>query len=99
MTACGNQSSPETFVDQKPESEKFNIWLEVKYEEGLMISPLSLTFHGRKERYNEIDNVTEAAELEKLEWKGDSVKEIKAIFNYSKLSDAAKISYDLWEHQ
>ncbi len=98
-TACGNQSSPETSVDQQSETEKLNAWFEVKYEEGLMMSPLSLTFQGRKERYNEIDDVTEAAELEKLEWKGDSVKEMKATFNYSKLSDAAKISYDLWEHQ
>ena len=31
--------------------------------------------------------------------KVDSVEEMKSTFSYSKLSDAAKISYDLWEHQ
>ena len=46
MTACGNQSSPENSVDQQSESEKLNAWFEVKYEEGLMMSPLSLTLKG-----------------------------------------------------
>jgi uncharacterized protein (DUF885 family) len=99
VTSCGHQPSTETVVTQQSESEKLNAWFEVKYEEGLMMSPLGLTFQGRKERYNEIDDVSETAQLEKLEWKGDSVKEMKATFDYSKLSDAAKISYDLWEHQ
>ena len=99
LTSCGNQSSLEAVVDQQSETEKLNAWFEVKYEEGLMMSPLGLTFQGRKERYNEIDDMSETAQLETLQWKGNSVQEMKTTFDYSKLSDAAKISYDLWEHQ
>ena len=99
IASCGNQRTLEAVVDQQSESEKLNAWFDMKYEEGLMMSPLGLTFQGRKERYGEIDDMSEIAQLEKLEWKGDSVKEMKAIFDYSKLSDSAKISYDLWEHQ
>ena len=84
---------------EKSETEKLNAWFEVKYEEELMMSPLSLTFQGRKDRYNEIDDMSEAAQLKRIKWKGDSVEEMKSTFSYSKLSDAAKISYDLWEHQ
>ena len=99
LTSCGNQSSLGAVVDQQSETEKLNAWFEVKYEEGLMMSPLGLTFQGRKERYNEIDDMSETAQLETLQWKGNSVQEMKTTFDYSKLSDAAKISYDLWEHQ
>jgi uncharacterized protein (DUF885 family) len=99
LTSCGNQSSLEAVVDQQSETEKLNAWFEVKYEEGLMMSPLGLTFQGRKERYNEIDDMSETAQLETLQWKGNTVQEMKTTFDYSKLSDAAKISYDLWEHQ
>ena len=99
LTSCGNQSSLEAVVDQQSETEKLNAWFEVKYEEGLMMSPLGLTFQGRKERYNEIDDMSETAQLETLQWKGNSVQEMKTTFDYSKLSHAAKISYDLWEHQ
>lgn len=99
LTSCGNQSSLEAVVEQQSETEKLNAWFEVKYEEGLMMSPLGLTFQGRKERYNEIDDMSETAQLETLQWKGNSVQEMKTTFDYSKLSDAAKISYDLWEHQ
>lgn len=84
---------------EKSETEKLNAWFEVKYEEELMMSPLSLTFQGRKDRYNEIDDMSEATQLKRIKWKGDSVEEMKSTFSYSKLSDAAKISYDLWEHQ
>ncbi|XXK46073.1 DUF885 domain-containing protein [Porticoccaceae bacterium nBUS_17] len=84
---------------ENSETEKLNAWFEIKYEEELMMSPLSLTFQGRKDRYSEIDDMSEAAQLKRIKWKGDSVQEMVSAFDYSKLSDAAKISYDLWEHQ
>ncbi len=84
---------------ENSETEKLNAWFEIKYEEELMMSPFSLTFQGRKDRYSEIDDMSEAAQLKRIKWKGDSVEEMVSTFDYSKLSDAAKISYDLWEHQ
>ncbi len=113
LAACGNQSettatqsdvapAPEpvsSVADEKTETEKLNEWFEVKYEEELMMSPMALTFQGRKERYDEIDDMSAQAEDEQLEWKKQSVAEMKTKFDYNKLTDDAKLSYDLWEYQ
>jgi len=80
-------------------SDKLNQWFEQQYETELMTSPMSLTSLGRKDRYDEIDDMSEAAEIAQLAWKRDSVKEMKAKFDYDQLNDDAKLSYDLWEYQ
>lgn len=83
----------------KSESEKLNEWFEVKYEEEVMMSPIQLTFLGRKERYGELDDFSEKSQLEQYEWKKKTVEELKAMFDYDKLDEAAKLSYDLWDYQ
>ncbi len=113
LMACENQSdsvSNDAFEKQaepvasdqaqmKTSSEKLNEWFEDQYEQELMQSPIGLTFQGRKERNDEIDDMTEAAEAQRLEWKRKSVEAMKAMFEYEELSDDAKLSYDLWEYQ
>lgn len=115
LAACGEQAAPEadnkaqtpaaasepsqTDVATESESEKLNQWFETKYEEEVLMSPIQLTFLGRKERYGELDDFSEAADQEKLEWKKNSVDTMKATFDYSKLDAAAKLSYDLWDYQ
>ena len=114
LAACGEQTAPEATstnttpkaveqvveeVVQKTESEKLNEWFEVKYEEEVMMSPIQLTFLGRKERYGELDDLSEQADLDKIEWKKKSVEEMKASFDYELLDETAKLSYDLWEYQ
>ena len=71
----------------------------IKYEEELQKSPIGLTFLGRKDRYGEIDDLSEAAEDEMIEWKRASVEEMKSSFDYEALTEDAKLSYDLWEFQ
>ena len=83
----------------KSETEKLNDWFEVKYEEEIMMSPIGLTFLGRKERYAEIDDMSEAAEDVKLKWKKKTVEEMESSFDYAALTDDAKLSYDLWKYQ
>ena len=111
LAACGDQKQT-TQKDEAPaaaaqaeevasqsETDKLNAWFEVKYEEELMMSPISLTFQGRKERYGEIDDMSEAAQDKQLEWKGQTVDQMKSSFDYQALSDDARLSYDLWEYQ
>ncbi|MFT7526918.1 MAG: hypothetical protein ACI9LY_002070 [Arenicella sp.] len=111
LAACGDQKQV-TQKDEAPaapaqteevasqsETAKLNAWFEVKYEEELMMSPISLTFQGRKERYGEIDDMSEAAEDKQLEWKRQTVAQMKSSFDYQALTDDAKLSYDLWEYQ
>jgi len=105
LAACSTssptlQNTPnQKSVTDIAETEKLNRWFEVKYEEELMQSPIGLTFLGRKERYGEIDDMSEAAEDKQLEWKRQSVEEMKSTFDYDALTDDAKLSYDLWEFQ
>ncbi|MBL4671843.1 MAG: DUF885 family protein, partial [Arenicella sp.] len=115
LVGCGNQESTQSPASQtkseevaasslpavavKSQTEKLNQWFEQQFETELMMSPMSLTSLGRKDRYGEIDDMSEAAEIEQLEWKRNSVLEMKDSFDYEQLSDEAKLSYDLWEYQ
>jgi uncharacterized protein (DUF885 family) len=111
LAACGDQKQA-TQKDEAPtapaqteevtsqsETARLNAWFEVKYEEELMMSPISLTFQGRKERYGEIDDMSEAAQDKQLEWKRQTVAQMESSFDYQALTDDAKLSYDLWEYQ
>lgn len=81
------------------ETARLNQWFETKYEEQLQRSPLQLTAQGRKDQYDRIDDLTEAAEIQKLAWFADSVAQLQAQFDYNKLDAEAKTSYDLWIYQ
>ncbi len=95
------QKTAETSVTQNnvSESERLNQWFADKFEQQLQMSPIYLTFLGRKDRYDEIDDMSDAAQDKQLSWLGDTVKELKSTFDYNKLNDEAKISYDIWVYQ
>ena len=81
------------------ETTRLNVWLEEKYEEYLQRSPMEMTSLGRKDKYDQIDDMSEAAEDEMLAWREQTIAEMKAGFDYSKLTEDAKVSYDLMAYQ
>lgn len=81
------------------ETTRLNEWFEAKYEEQLLESPIQLTFLGRKERYGEIDDVSQAAADRQFEWMQAATEEMQSSFEYNKLTEDAQISYDLWVYQ
>lgn len=81
-----------------PDTE-INAWFDSEYEELLQMSPLQLTTQGRKDRYGEIDDMSEAAEDQRLAWMESSVKEMTEKFPYDQLGPDAKVSFDLWKYQ
>ena len=110
LTACDRAAAPAagaaptpaaTFsqADIAAETERLNQWFEKKYEEQLQFSPIQLTFQGRKEHYGQIDDLSEKAALDQVAWQKASVEEMEKTFSYAKLSDEAKLSYDLWKLQ
>ncbi|MGJ8681242.1 DUF885 domain-containing protein [Paraglaciecola sp.] len=110
LSACGqankeNKANPpipaatSSQIVAQSESERLNQWFDRKYEEELMLSPMKLTRLGRKERYDEFNDYSEAEVDQKLKWQADSVAELKRSFNYELLSEDVKISYDLWVYQ
>jgi uncharacterized protein (DUF885 family) len=100
--AAGTQTTkqmPATTVsatEQSAETAKLNDWFEDKFEQELMLSPTSLTYLGRSERQDEIDDFSEQAYDAQITLKKANLKELRSTFDYAKLTDDAKISYDLW---
>lgn len=83
-------------VDQTTE---LNEWFDAQYEELLQMSPLQLTTQGRKDKYGEIDDMSEKAEKKKLDWLKSSVAEMKERFDYNSINHETRISWDLWDYQ
>ncbi|MEH8017792.1 DUF885 domain-containing protein [Rheinheimera muenzenbergensis] len=81
------------------ETARLNQWFEEKYEQQLQQSPLQMTFLGRKDKYDQVDDTTVAAEDAQLAWLGATVAELKASFDYTKLEPEAQTSYDVWIYQ
>lgn len=94
-------AAPEVVTEQSQQSEtaRLNSWFEVKYEEQLQQSPLQMTFLGRKDKYDQIDDTSIAAEDEQLAWMAATVAELKNSFDYNKLDLEAQTSYDVWVYQ
>lgn len=82
--------------NETEESAKLNAWFEEKFEQELAFSPIRQTFLGIKTDYGKIDDMSVEAEIAQLEWRRAAAKEMQAKFDYDKLSDTAKISWDMW---
>ena len=98
----GAQVSSEqaTFSESEVQAEtaRLNAWFDEKYEEQVMSSPTQLAYLGRSERQDEIDDFSEAGYDAYINMHARQLEELKASFDYNKLSDNAKISYDHWAY-
>jgi len=90
LAGCG---TPQT------ETERINEWFDEKYEEYLQMNPMRLTMLGRKELYDQIDDMSEAGIDEILDWRAATVVEMNDLFDYDELEPEAQVSFDLWEYQ
>ncbi|HBW84319.1 MAG TPA: DUF885 domain-containing protein [Gammaproteobacteria bacterium] len=98
-TALSPELSATDTVELTNETTRINDWFYEKNEERLMFSPISLSALGRKELYDQIDEMSVEAEGERLKWMAATVVELKSQFNYEALDFEAKTSYDLWVYQ
>ena len=98
LTACSQSSDVETNQPAQPE-QPITQWLDAQYEEELQFSPIELTFLGRKERNNEIDEFTFGAFSEQLAWKKSSVEEMQRRYKREDLTLNERLSFDLWIYQ
>ncbi|MGD8324374.1 MAG: DUF885 domain-containing protein, partial [Gammaproteobacteria bacterium] len=95
LLAC-SQQAPEQALS---ESARLNEWFDARYEEYLDRFPMMKTRLGRKEDYDQIDDMSEAGEDALFEWRGQTVDELRESFDYALLTPEAKTSYDLWIYQ
>jgi uncharacterized protein (DUF885 family) len=97
LAACGNPApAAPTAEEVAKASAEINAWFDVEYEEELQMSPIGLTFQGRKDQYDKIDDYSEAAIDRRLEWRRASVAEMKEKFDPAKLDEEARTSFDIW---
>ena len=82
--------------DVAAESARLTEYLDTEFEEELQFSPQWLTQLGRKDQYDKLNDYSEAGADAELEWRRESVADMKANFDYELLSEEAKTSYDVW---
>ncbi len=98
LTGCDAMTAPELSIECSGEqTECINEWFEVKFEEQLAFSPISQTALGRKADYDKIDDFSEEAQLEQLEWMRNATAEMEGNFDYDELTPDGKLSYDMWK--
>ena len=95
-SAALSQSAREQVLE---ETERLNHWFDERFEERLDFSPIFKTRLGRKDDYDLIDEMTEAADDEMFQWSLRTVDELTSSFDYDLLTPEAKTSYDLWLYQ
>ena len=109
LAACG-QTNTTTDTPAKPaivkvtpamkaETARLNEWFEKTYEAELQFSPIQMTFLGRDELQDKIDDFSIEAMDAAMQRSRDNLAALKANFDYDKLTPEAKISYDIWVYQ
>ena len=88
-TPAAAQSSP-------AEAEWLRVFLDKEYAESLKFSPQQATAFGDKAGLDKLNDLSDAADLKRLEWRRGSVARMKAAFQRDALPLEARISYDLW---
>lgn len=81
------------------ETARLNAWFDEQYEQLLRFSPAQLTFLGRKELYDQLDDMSEAGMRKQLAWREASVREMESRFDRARLAPEAQLSWDLWKKQ
>lgn len=81
------------------ESQKLTTYLNAEFEKELAMSPMWLTQLSRKEQYGELDDFSEAAQRKQLEWRRQSVADMKVRIDRTKLDADARTSWDIWESE
>ncbi len=88
-----------TPAERKAETQRLHRWLDERYEEYLRAHPLQLSYLGRKELYDQVDDMSEAAQQRDLDWLADSVERLGQEFDYARLSAEGRLSFDAWVYQ
>jgi len=81
------------------ESARLNAWFEEKFDEMLARDPMRQTTLGIRDRYDEWTDPSPAFDAETLALRRAHNTEMRALFDYDKLDDQAKLSWRLAEYE
>ena len=95
-TSATEAATPEQIAD---ESARLNAWFDDQYEQLLQFSPIQLSFLGRKDLNDRLDDMSEAGIRKQEAWLAASVQAMESGFDYGKLDPETRLSWDLWKRQ
>lgn len=78
------------------EDARLYAFLDKEFAEDLTQRPQMATSLGMKQGQDKLDDISDAAELRRLEWRKASVARMKAQFDRARLSPNAQTNYDIW---
>ena len=78
------------------EGARLTAFLDGEYAQAMRFSPQQSSSFGSKEGLDKLNDLSDAADLQRLEWRRGSVARMKAQFQREKLPLEAQISYDMW---
>ncbi|HEX8062101.1 MAG TPA: DUF885 domain-containing protein [Allosphingosinicella sp.] len=90
------QAQPPQAAPAQTEDARLYASLDAEFAEELRERPQLATQLGRKEGMDRLDDISDAAQLRRLEWRRASVGRMKARFDRAKLSPTARTNYDIW---
>jgi uncharacterized protein (DUF885 family) len=98
LASCSRESVPAAPTAEQiaKNSADLTAYLDAEYEEELFASPETMTSQGRKDKYAELDDRSEAAADARLAWRRQSVADMQAKFAPDGLSEQALVYYDIW---
>lgn len=78
------------------EDARLTAFLDTEYAGEVKLRPQLATRLGLKDGADRLDDISDAAQLQMLEWRRDSVKRMKQQFDRAKLSDEGRVNFDIW---
>jgi uncharacterized protein (DUF885 family) len=90
-------SAQTTAAATNAEDQRLTAFLDKEFANDLKLRPQLATRLGIKEGEDRLDDISDAAELQRLEARRASVARMKAEFDRSKLSPKGQTNYDIWE--
>jgi uncharacterized protein (DUF885 family) len=82
---------------QNAEDARLTAFLDAEFAKDLKTRPQLATRLGLKEGEDKLDDISDAAELKRLQARRASVARMKAEFDRAKLSPKGQTNYDIWE--
>lgn len=84
------------FACAATKTEELHQWLDLAYEQELLLKPQTLTGLGRKDDYDKVNDASEAGERALLDLMLQSAAEMERRFDRSELDSDGRASYAFW---
>ena len=91
------QGAPAAAPAANAEDARLTAFLDAEFAQDLKLRPQLATRLGVKNGEDRLDDISDAAQLRRLEERRASVARMQAQFDRSKLSPAGQTNYDIWE--